>query len=97
MLIVSSLFILLKLLRIADAKSIRVSLKIYSPMTFKNIFYFKIKLKQLKTCIAICIHHTTRNMNHSYDIKVPKVDFVTIYNVVLGEHIDQIQIILCIL
>ena len=37
-------------------------------MTFKNIFYFKIKLKQLKTSIANCIH--SLNMNHSYDIKV---------------------------
>ena len=62
MLIVPSLFILLKLLRIADAKSIKVLLKNYGPMTFKNISYFKIKLKQLKTCIANCIHNTM-NMN----------------------------------
>ena len=42
-------------------KSIKVLLKNYGPMTFKNISYFKIKLKQLKTCIANCIH--TMNMN----------------------------------
>ena len=40
-------------------KSVIKKLRPY--MTFKNISYFKIKLKQLKTCIANRIH--TMNMN----------------------------------